>query len=280
MTNTTLWLVYDHQEHKWLTEYNHPTNYVDEASRFTREEAEKLVADAAGKPWIDGKPPRVMVPDTRAEHEHLGLAGQAQAVWKLVEAATEQMIADRPSKTTLADRARAAYEEADAHYNDSVEYERRNQVGVMREMLAKYDIEPVGEPFTNWVSNRVCLPLVKGGWDDETETQIHTVAVEWDYEARELGLSLVADGDVEDYDFNVQRLYPAGRLDELADIGRAMAKGGRKPTATPTAADAVRRALTSVSGDYIDDKAAVFLSGCEAISEALLDIADAIREGR
>lgn len=178
----------------------------------------------------------------------------------------------------LAERARAAHEEADARHDNAVENDRWNRVAVMREMLAKLDIEPAGEPFTNMASHNVCLPLINGGWDDDSETQIHTVAVEWDYEAREMGLVLVADIDVEYDDFNVRKLYPAGRLGELADIGRAIQKGGRRPVTTPTAADTVRRALTSVSGDYIDTRAAVFLSGCEAISEALLDIADAIRE--
>lgn len=92
----TTWLVYDHRDGKWLSEYGHPTNYVDEASSFSRDGAERLVAKTADLPWIDGRPPRTMIPDVRAEYKGLGLEGQAKAVWKFVEAAIKQAIADRP----------------------------------------------------------------------------------------------------------------------------------------------------------------------------------------
>jgi len=110
---TTAWLVYDHQEHKWLKEFTHPTNYVDEASGFSREGAEKLVADVADCPWVDGRPPRTMIPDTRDEYEHLGLEGQAKAMWKLVEAAIAQMAADRKPAVPLPD---TTFFEADKTY--------------------------------------------------------------------------------------------------------------------------------------------------------------------
>lgn len=187
------------------------------------------------------------------------------------------MTTDATSTASLVDRARAAFEQADALVDHAAELERGQQILAINEQLAKLGIEPHGNPFTNRASHRVCVPLINGGWDETRETQVHRVAVEIDDTFEDCIFLLVADLEL-DEDWDALRLYPAGRLYGLADVGLAIERGGRMPAKPVTAADVVRRHLMSVSGDFIDSNGAVFLSGCEAICTALLDVAAAIRE--
>lgn len=93
---TTDWLVYDRREGKFLKEFNHPTNYVDEAGRFGYDEARKMVTDAAIGEWPDGKPPVVMIPDVESTGtSYVDLIAQTQAASKLIDEAVERMVADR-----------------------------------------------------------------------------------------------------------------------------------------------------------------------------------------
>lgn len=179
--------------------------------------------------------------------------------------------------TDFVTAARAACDDADAVRNSQLERERITQIINIGKHLADRGIEPTGDPFTNWASGRVCVPIVAPGWDVEAETQIHAVAVEWDGDAAELGMPLVADGDL-DEDWKPKRLYPAGRLAGLLDVGRAIANGARLPDAPPTAADRIRWTLTSVSADHGGPNAEAILAAAAAVSTALLDIAAAIRE--
>jgi hypothetical protein len=187
------------------------------------------------------------------------------------------MTTDTTSIASLTERARAAFEQADALVDHAAELERGQQVLTINKQLTKLGIESCGNPFTNRASHRVCVPLVNGGWDETREAQVHRVAVEIDDTFEDCIFLLVADLEL-DEDWDALRLYPAGRLYGLADVGRAIARGGHKPVQPATAADVVRRCLASVSGDFIDSNGAVFLSGCEAVCTALLDVAAAIRE--
>lgn len=177
--------------------------------------------------------------------------------------------------TNLIQTARAAYEQAKAQSNTAVDLERGTEIIRIREHLAKLGLEPAGDPFPNWVSNRVCVPLVAPGWDTERETQIHAVAAEWDHDAHEHGPALVADGDCGD-DWHSRRLYPAGRLTGLADIGHAIEHGGRPVAAPVTVADHVRAVLSRATAS--SDDASGVQTCLEAVCLALLDIAGAIRE--
>jgi len=177
--------------------------------------------------------------------------------------------------TDLVKAARDARDEADAKHESEREQERGLQIIRIREHLAKLGIEPAGNPFTNRASGNVCVPVVRGGWDEEGETYIHAVAVEWANTG--MGLPLVADLEP-DEGWSPVWLYPAGRLTGLADVGRAIVNGGRAYVGPPTASDRVRRALQSVSADYAGPNAEAILAAADAVCEALLDIANAIRE--
>jgi hypothetical protein len=299
---TTAWLVYDRTEGKFACEFTHDTNYVDEASRFSYDEACKLVTDAAIGEWPDGKPPKVMIPDLGSGGTYDDLVAQTKAAGALIQKATRRMIADRATAdwthpapigglpenpdttaadtatTSLADRARAAYEQAAAIDDAGYERERAHRIADIGEALAKLDLTPSGQPFTNLASHRVCVPLINGSWDDESETQIHSVAAEWDDDDDEAGLVLVADLDLGE-DWNAKRLYPAGRLNDLADLGRVIGHGGRMPARPATVADLVDRLIGKAASDAdAETYAAAFRA--EAICAALLDVAAAIREGR
>lgn len=178
----------------------------------------------------------------------------------------------------LVQAARDAADEADAVLNRGREQERITQIMRIGAYLAERNITPVGDPFTNHADGRVCVPIVAGGWNEETETYVHAVAVEWDtLDNGALGLPLMADAEP-DEDWAPKRLFPAGYLsDGLADLGRAIVNGGRPYVAPPTAADRVRRALLSVSADYAGPSGEAILAAADAVCEALLDIADAIR---
>lgn len=192
-------------------------------------------------------------------------------------------MASTTSTTAIPDlvkAAQAAYNDEEASHDAQQEQGRRIEVGRILELLTKHDIEPCGEPFINWVSSKVCVPLIAPGWDMERETQIHAVAAEWDGQSYEIGLLLVADGDVDGSDWDSRRLYATGRLTSLADLGRAIERGGRPPMVAPTAADRVRRAIGSVTADYAGPNAEAVLAAADAICEALLDIAQAVREDR
>lgn len=174
--------------------------------------------------------------------------------------------------------ARAAFEESEAQHQAATELELGSEIARIREALAKHGLEPCAAPFKNWASNRVCVPLVAPGWDLERETQIHAVAAEWDSEAAEHGVVLVADDDV-DEGWDSRRLYPAGRLTELTDLGRAIERGGRPvvPPALSTAAGRVQTVLSRAAAPRSDDASGI-QTCLEAVCLALLDIADAVRE--
>ena len=297
---TTDWLVYDHREGKFQKEFGHPTGYVDEAHRFGYDEARKMVVDAATGEWPAGEPPLVMIPDLGSGGTYEDLCAQAKDAGLLIKAATERMIVDRdtadwshpvpiggmpedPSTaaasvatTSLADRARAAYRQADAVKDAGYERERAHRIAVIGEALAKLDLAPSGQPFTNLASHRVCVPLIGGGWDDDRETQIHFVAAEWDDDDDDPGLVLVADLDLGE-DWNAKRLYPAGRLNGLADLGRAIEQGGRTPT-TPTTPQGVIRDLLGRAFREATVETTAMVHAADAICTALLDVAAAIRE--
>jgi hypothetical protein len=192
-------------------------------------------------------------------------------------------------------QARAAFEDTESRRKERIDAEREEQISVITRALAKFGLKPCGEPSVNPVSGRMCVPLVQGTWDVERETQIHGVGAEWDQAPvkewdqapgklyGQEKLLLVADLDADGNGWSARYLYPAGQLTGLADLGRAIEYGGRKtagPTPPATASDQVQRHLNRVSGDHIDRQAEVFLSGCEAVCVALLDVADAIRESR
>jgi hypothetical protein len=297
---TTLWLVYDRLEGKFLKEFTHDTNYVDEASRFSYDEACKLVTDAAIGEWPDGKPPKVMIPDLGSGGTYDDLVAQTKGAGALIQKATQRMVADRATAdwthpvpigglpenpdttatdtatTSLADRARAAYEQAAAIEDARYESERAHRIADIGEALAKLDLAPSGQPFTNLASHRVCVPLIDGNWDDESETQIHSVAAEWDDDDDDPGLVLVADLDLGE-DWNAKRLYPAGRFNGLADLGRAIERGGRMPARPSTPQGVIRDLLDRAFGEATVETTAMVLAA-EAVCTALLDVVDAIRE--
>lgn len=213
-------------------------------------------------------------PDHNDKAAYVGIAGGPDTDYRRTEAMTETETA---TITDLVTAARTAYDETHAQHNQDRGRERIVQIMHIGKQLADRGITPTGDPFTNLASGNVCVPIVAGGWDDDTELQIHNVAVEWDNESAELGMPLVADIDL-DEDWDPKRLFPAGRLAELADIGRAIANGGHAYVPKPTAADRVRRALTSVTVDYAGPNAEAILAAADAVCEALLDIAEAIRE--
>jgi hypothetical protein len=304
----TAWLVYDRREGKFACEFTHDTNYVDEASRFGYDKACKMVTDAAISEWPDGKPPVVMIPDLDSGGTCDDLVAQVKAAGLLIKAATERMIADRaeanwshpvpigglPEKpgatatsvttASLADRARAAYEQADAVKDAGYERERAHRIAGIIEALAKLGLTPSGQPFTNLASHRVCVPLIDGNWDDESETQIHSVAAEWDDDTDDPGLVLVADLDLGE-DWNAKRLYPAGRLNGLADLGRAIMHGGStaKDSRVPTIGDLVDnsiRAARNAADEAEGYETVAMVHAADAICTALLDVAAAVREGR
>jgi hypothetical protein len=122
----------------------------------------------------------------------------------------------------------------------------------------------------------VCVPLIDGNWDDESETQIHSVAAEWDDDDDEPGLVLVADLDLGE-DWNAKRLYPAGRFDGLVDLGRAIEQGGRTPARPSTPQAVINDLLGKAFGEATVETAAM-VRATEALCTALLDVADAIRK--
>jgi hypothetical protein len=246
-----------------------------------------------------------MIPDLYSGGTCDDLVAQVKAAGLLIEAATERMIADRaeadwshpvpigglPEKpgtaaasvttASLADRACAAYEQADAIRDAGYERERAHRIAVIGEALADLDLTPSGQPFTNLASHRVCVPLIDGDWDDESETQIHSVAAEWDDDTDEPGLVLVADLDL-DEDWNAKRLYPAGRLDGLAVLGKAIKYGGStaKDSRVPTIGDLVDNSIRAarIAADGAEGYETVaMVHAADAICTALLDVADAIR---
>lgn len=182
--------------------------------------------------------------------------------------------------TGFADLARAAYEQ---QRTDKEEAERRDHAGQIlniRRALDKLGIPAAGDPFINYASGRPCVPLIVGGWqvpadgDAEYGYLVHSVAVEWDHSSHEDGPLLVAT--LED-EFKPTRLYPAGRLAELADVGRALENGGSSYRKPQTASDVVDMLIGKAAAEAdAANYAAAFRA--EAICTALLDVAAAIRE--
>jgi hypothetical protein len=182
--------------------------------------------------------------------------------------------ADAPT-TSLARRATTAYEELQSNQVGWRNEENEKLILAIRNALAALGIESAGEPFINTASARPCIPLIQGGWDEETESYIHIVAAEWDED--ESALALVADLDL-DEDWRPNALYPAGALSGLADIGRAVVYGGSRRQASPITPHAIIQDLFGRAfGEATSETTAMVLSA-EAVCTALLDVADAIRE--
>jgi len=187
----------------------------------------------------------------------------------------------------LAQRARDAH--ATAQGEDRYQEARRltDTVAEIHRALAKLDITPtIGEAFINAASGQICVPLVAGGVRVETDeegfeyfVQTHAVAAEWDADDR--SVYLVADRDYDDPSFNDSGrwLYFAGYLHTLADLGRAIENGGRKPSTPATAENEPARILNSLNGDLIDAGGYAVIAAAEAVCAALANVADAIRDG-
>lgn len=188
----------------------------------------------------------------------------------------------------LAQRAREAHatDQTTTRYKDM--QRRAEPVREIRRAMTKLDIAPdAGEPFVNAISGKICVPLIAGDIRQETTEdgfeypiQTHAVAAEWDADDR--SVYLVADLDYDDYGFtnNGRSLYFAGYLHTLADLGRAIEEGGRKPSTPATAENEPSRILSAVNGDLIDAHGYAILAAAEAVCAALANVADAIRAGR
>lgn len=190
----------------------------------------------------------------------------------------------------LASRAHEAYAAAQAQTAHRQLLQHREQVENIYRTLAKLDITPADQTpaFVNTASGRICVPLIAGELRVETTEdgfdypiQTHAVAAEWDDQERMV--YLVADVDYDEDGFNTdgRRLYPAGYLRTLADLGEALDRGGRRPAAlTATAASQVGRVLQrGLTSEYLDEHDNAILTAAEAVCAALADIADAIRAG-
>lgn len=174
----------------------------------------------------------------------------------------------------LAKQAAAAFEELQQSQIGWRSEENGRQILAIHDALAALGIEAAGEPFANSASGRPCVPLIRGGWDEETENYIHAVAAEWDED--ECALALVADLEL-DEDWRPNLLYPAGTLSGLTDLGRAVVRGGSAPASPLTPQGTIRNLLGRAFGEATVETTAMVLS-VEAICAALLDVAAAIRE--
>jgi len=188
--------------------------------------------------------------------------------------------------TDLAERARNAYATAQAENNYRVTQRHNDTADEICRALAKHNITAnAEEAFINPASGQICIPLVTGEIRMDTDnegfeylTQTHTVAAEWDSDDR--SVYLVADRDYDDPSFESGRLlYPAGYLHTLADLGRAIEEGGRKPSTPATAESEPSRILGAVNGDLIDAHGYAILAAAEAVCAALANVANAIRVG-
>ena len=183
-----------------------------------------------------------------------------------------------PDTADLAQRARKAHAAAQLTTQRREAQRRLEILGEIHKALSKLGITPAaGEPFVNAASGQICVPLIVGEVQVETDedeysypVQTHAVAAEWDPEDR--SVRLVADVDYDDYDYNPNGrwLYPAGCLHTLADVGEAMERGGQRPAPAT-------RGLTS---EYLNEHDNAILTAAEAVCAALADIADAIQASR
>lgn len=192
------------------------------------------------------------------------------------------------SAASLADRARAAFEASVAAATAELDRAHAVQAVLIRQGLAEFGFEAAGEPFVNPASGRTCVPLIVGGitteiCDGEEELAFtRTVAAEWDDDRDDPGIVLVADRDPED-SFADRRLYPAGILSGIADIGVAIEHGGysKSDLRLSTASDIVDsliRDARAAAGNTVGYDTVAVVHAADAICTALLDVAAAIRE--
>jgi hypothetical protein len=189
--------------------------------------------------------------------------------------------------TDLAQRARDAYSTAQVQTRHQETRRLTDTVGEIRRALATLDIIPnPGEAFINTAGGQICVPLIAGGVRVETDeegfeylVQTHAVAAEWDADDR--SVYLVADRDYDEPSLNDsgRSLYFAGYLHTLADLGRAIENGGRKPSTSVTVENQALQILHGLNGDFLDTHDTALLAAAEAVCTALADVADAIRAG-
>lgn len=192
------------------------------------------------------------------------------------------MATTQTDASSLKQQATAAYNKRRQAHADSQALEHGHQILAIRDALNKLGIQPAGDSFINAASHRPCVPLISGGWDEEANEYIHIVAAEWTPgSSNEFRVpALVADLEP-DEGWNARCLYPAGHLSGLADLGKAIKRGGStaKDSRPATARDLVDIAIGRAFGEATVETTATVLAA-EAICTALLDVADAIREGR
>lgn len=198
------------------------------------------------------------------------------------------MTTDATSTASLAERARTAFEDSVAAATVELDKAHAAQARLIRQGLTELGFEAAGEDYVNPASGRVCVPLIVGG----IATEIHegeeelvftrTVAAEWNDDDDAPGIVLVADREPEG-NYADRRLYPAGTLRGIADIGVAIEHGGysKSDLHVSTASniiDGLIRNARAAAGNTVGYETVAVVHAADAICMALLDVAAAIRE--